>query len=92
MRAGTPPPSNLSFSNNENDPRCYTLHRRFFVSQQETVRMLWKNFSAKKPHDSFPLFSVKEPCGLFLQLLHKSLHHFIVKSPKKKLDNRPILR
>ena len=54
--------------------------------------MLWKNFSAKKPHDSFPLFSVKEPCGLFLQLLHKSLHHFIVKSPKKKLDNRPILR
>ena len=54
--------------------------------------MLWKNFSAKKPHDSFPLFSVKEPCGLFLQLLHKSLHHFIVKSLKKKLDNRPILR
>ena len=47
MRAGAPPPSNLSFSNNENDPRCYTLHRRFFVSQQEIVRMLWKNFSAK---------------------------------------------
>lgn len=92
MRAGAPPPSNLSFSNNENDPRCHTLHRGFVVSQQEIVRMLWKNFSAKKTHDSFPLFSVKEPRGLFLQLLHKFLHHFIVKSPKKKLDNRPILR